>query len=106
MSNWLTDTTANRQKQTYLQGFLDISGSDVSGNALKVCDGNVDISGNVLITTNPAHPGAEYNLHVDGTALVYNGLYLFRNNGLYSKLYVDRESTQSRAKKKNTFSNS
>lgn len=65
MSSWLSDASANRHKQSYIQGFLDISGGDVTvrhGN-VNVVDGNVfaeslsvldpsanvDICGNVVV---------------------------------------------------------
>lgn len=65
MSSWLSDPSANRYKQSYIQGFLDISGGDVTvrhGN-VNVVDGNVfaesisvldpsanvDICGNVVV---------------------------------------------------------
>ena len=43
MVEWLVDTTANRHKQTYVKGFIDISGGDLSGNALTVRNGNVSL---------------------------------------------------------------
>jgi len=43
MAEWLVDSSANRHKQTYVQGFMDISGSDLSGNALTVRNGNVNL---------------------------------------------------------------
>ena len=43
MAEWLVDSSANRHKQTYLQGFMDISGGDLSGNALTVRNGNVSL---------------------------------------------------------------
>ena len=65
MSGWLSDPSANRYKQSYIQGFLDISGGDatvrhgnvnvVDGNvfaeSISVLDpsANVDICGNVVV---------------------------------------------------------
>ena len=65
MSSWLSDASANRYKQSYIQGFLDISGGDVTvrhgdvnvvnGNvfaeSMSVIDpnANVDICGNVVV---------------------------------------------------------
>tara|TARA_A100001388_G_C28755450_1_gene494687 strand:- start:777 stop:1766 length:990 start_codon:yes stop_codon:yes gene_type:complete len=63
--SWLSDASANRHKQSYIKGFLDISGGDVTvrhGN-VNVVDGNVfaesisvldpsanvDICGNVVV---------------------------------------------------------
>lgn len=48
MAEWLVDSSANRHKQTYLQGFMDISGSDVSGNALTVRSGNISLPNNSI----------------------------------------------------------
>ena len=48
MAEWLLDSSANRHKQTYLQGFMDISGSDVSGNALTVRSGNISLPKNSI----------------------------------------------------------
>jgi hypothetical protein len=44
MAEWLVDASANRHNQTYVKGFLDVSGSDLSGNALTVRNGNVSLS--------------------------------------------------------------
>jgi hypothetical protein len=68
MSSWLSDPSANRYKQSYIQGFLDISGGDVTvrngdvnvvnGNvfaeSMSVFDpsANVDICGNVVVGGN------------------------------------------------------
>ena len=52
MAEWLVDLSANRQKQTYLQGFLDISGSDVGGNTLTVRHGNFNVSDDVNVSGN------------------------------------------------------
>jgi hypothetical protein len=65
MSNWLSDPSANRHRPSYIQGFLDISGGDVTvrhgnvninnGNvfaeSISVLDpsANVDICGNVVV---------------------------------------------------------
>lgn len=65
MSSWLTDPSANRHNQSYIQGFLDISGGDVTvrhgnvnvvnGNvfaeSMSVLDpsANIDICGNVVV---------------------------------------------------------
>ena len=43
MAEWLVDASANRHLQTYVKGFMDISGSDLSGNALTVRNGNVSL---------------------------------------------------------------
>lgn len=43
MAEWLVDASGNRHNQTYVQGFVDISGSDLSGNALTVRNGNVSL---------------------------------------------------------------
>ena len=43
MAEWLVDASGNRHNQTYVQGFMDISGSDLSGNALTVRNGNVSL---------------------------------------------------------------
>ena len=43
MTEWLVDASGNRHNQTYVQGFMDISGSDLSGNALTVRNGNVSL---------------------------------------------------------------
>lgn len=65
MAEWLVDASANRHKQSYIKGFLDISGGDVTvrhGNvnvvdsnvfaeSISVLDpsANVDICGNVVV---------------------------------------------------------
>ena len=41
MVEWLVDTIANKLRQSYVKGFIDISGGDLSGNALTVRNGNV-----------------------------------------------------------------
>ena len=43
MAEWLVDASGNRHNQTYVQGFVDISGSDLSGNAITVRNGNVSL---------------------------------------------------------------
>ena len=43
MAKWLVDASGNRHNQTYIQGFMDISGSDLSGNGLTVRNGNVNL---------------------------------------------------------------
>ena len=47
--SWLATTDANNLEQTYIQGFLDVSGGDIinrNGN-LSVLDGTMDVSGDV-----------------------------------------------------------
>ena len=47
--SWLAQTDANNLEQTYIQGFLDVSGGNMinrSGN-LSVLDGTMDVSGDV-----------------------------------------------------------
>ena len=43
MAEWLVDASGNRHNQTYVKGFVDISGSDLSGNALTVRNGNINL---------------------------------------------------------------
>jgi hypothetical protein len=43
MAEWLVDASGNRHNQTYVNGFVDISGSDLSGNALTVRNGNLSL---------------------------------------------------------------
>ena len=52
MAEWLVDLSANGHKQAYLQGFLDISGSDLTGNALTVRHGNFNVSDDVNVSGN------------------------------------------------------
>ena len=63
MVEWLADTTANRHKQTYVKGFIDISGSDLSGNALTVRNGNVSVNNIDASTIN--------GVDVDGTYVIF-----------------------------------
>lgn len=48
MAEWLVDASANRHNQTYVKGFLDVSGSDLSGNALTVRNGNLSLPNNSI----------------------------------------------------------
>jgi hypothetical protein len=48
MAEWLVDASANRHNQTYIQGFLDISGSDLSGNSLTVRNGTISVPNNSI----------------------------------------------------------
>ena len=48
MAEWLVDSSGNRHTQTYVQGFVDISGSDLSGNALIVRNGNLSLPNNSI----------------------------------------------------------
>jgi hypothetical protein len=48
MAEWLVDIIANRHNQTYVKGFIDISGSDGSGNALTVRNGNLSLPNNSI----------------------------------------------------------
>ena len=48
MAEWLVDASANRHNQTYVKGFLDISGSDLSGNALTVRNGTISVPNNSI----------------------------------------------------------
>ena len=48
MAEWLVDASANRHNQTYVKGFIDISGSDLSGNALTVRNGTISVPNNSI----------------------------------------------------------
>ena len=48
MAEWLVDASANRHNQTYVKGFMDISGSDLSGNALTVRNGTISVPNNSI----------------------------------------------------------
>jgi hypothetical protein len=48
MAEWLVDASANRHIQTYVKGFIDISGSDLSGNALTVRNGTISVPNNSI----------------------------------------------------------
>jgi hypothetical protein len=54
MSTWNTDNSANRLNKTYLQGFVDVSGGDVSilhGDIS--CNGNLRIAGDASFSSLP-----------------------------------------------------
>jgi hypothetical protein len=62
--SWLSDNTANRFKESYTKGFLDISGSD-----LVLRNGNIDVSGSIDISNNVSIQGdvsLNNNLTIDG----------------------------------------
>lgn len=62
--SWLSDNTANRFKETYTKGFLDISGGD-----LVLRNGNIDVSGSIDISNSVSIQGdisLNNNLTIDG----------------------------------------
>ena len=68
--SWLSDNTANRFKETYNKGFLDISGGD-----LVLRNGNIDVSGSIDISNIISIQGdvsLNNNLTIDGNLEVFN----------------------------------
>jgi len=66
--SWLTDICANRFTETYIKGFLDISGGD-----LVLRNGNIDVSGSIDISNNVSIQGdvsLNNNLTIDGNLQV------------------------------------
>jgi hypothetical protein len=62
--SWLTDICANRFTETYIKGFLDISGGD-----LVLRNGNIDVSGSIDISNSVSIQGdvsLNNNLTIDG----------------------------------------
>ena len=77
VDSWLNDNTANRHKQTYIKGFLDISGGDlILRNGQQYVDSSynystTDISDNSItssqeITDNPpSNSQGQKNISID-----------------------------------------
>ena len=66
--SWLNDICANRFTETYIKGFLDISGGD-----LVLRNGNIDVSGSIDISNNVSIQGdvsLNNNLTIDGNLQV------------------------------------
>lgn len=66
--SWLSDICANRFTETYVKGFLDISGGD-----LVLRNGNIDVSGSIDISNNVSIQGdvsLNNNLTIDGNLQV------------------------------------
>ena len=76
-SGWLSDTTANKIKHSYLNGFLDVSGSnitrgllDVSGSSIIRGSLDLDVSGSSIIRgSNTIYQSVDYAWNAYGQVI-------------------------------------
>ena len=84
----------NRVKQTYIQGFLDISGGDITlrnQGSLHIGNG-IDICGNIYIGSNSTIKGNTYigkNSTIDGNSIVVSNSTIVGNSTVVGNLGVN-----------------
>jgi hypothetical protein len=102
-NSWLQNSSANRLKQSYVQGFVDISGNAIIRNGsvniktgkLLIPQGDISMNGNIICSGSislGASAGSGYQMTVDGNARVKNSLLVDNDVSVMSSLGVGKAS--------------
>lgn len=76
IGNWLATTSANRFRQTYYGGFVDVSGGDV-----------IQRTGNIIIALGGGDASFNQQLVVGGNTLLNGNVYTIGNNYFYGNTF-------------------
>jgi hypothetical protein len=104
-SSWLTNASANRLKQSYVQGFVDVSGNAIIRNgSVNIrtgklflpqgdisMNGNIISSGGILLGTNTG-TSSGYQMTVSGNARIRNSILVENDASVMSSLGVGKAS--------------
>jgi len=102
-SSWLANASANRLKQSYVQGFADVSGNVIVRNGsiniktgkLFIPQGDVSMNGNIICSGSislGASAGSGYQMTVNGNAHVTNSILVDNDASIMSSLGVGKAS--------------
>jgi hypothetical protein len=102
-SSWLTNASANRLKQSYVQGFVDVSGNAIIRNGsvniktgkLYLPQGDISMNGNIICSGTISlgtTTGAGYQMTVNGNTHVTNSILVDNNASIMSNLGVGKAS--------------
>jgi hypothetical protein len=104
-NSWLTNASANRLKQSYVQGFVDVSGNAIIRNGsvniktgkLYLPQGDISMNGNIISsgtislgTTSGSMSG--YQMTVTGNARIKNSILVDNDASVMSSLGVGKAS--------------
>ena len=103
-NSWLTNASANRLKQSYVQGFVDISGNAIIRNGsvniktgkLYLPQGDISMNGNIIstgtISLGTAGSGSGYQMTVTGNARIKKSIVVDNYASVMSSLGVGKAS--------------
>ncbi len=104
-NSWLTNASANRLRQSYVQGFVDLSGNAIIRNgSVNIrtgklflpqgdisMNGNIISSGGILLGTNTGNSSG-YQMTVSGNARIRNSILIDNDASVMSSLGVGKAS--------------
>jgi len=102
-NSWLQNSSANRLKQSYVQGFADVSGNVIVRNGsvniktgkLLIPQGDISMNGNIICSGSislGASAGSGYQMTVNGNTRVKNSLLVDNDASIMSSLGVGKAS--------------
>jgi hypothetical protein len=101
--SWLTNASANRLKQSYVQGFVDVSGNVIVRNGsvniktgkLYIPQGDISMNGNIICAGSislGASAGSGYQMTVNGNARIQSSILVDNDASIMSSLGVGKAS--------------
>ena len=102
-NSWLTNASANRLNQSYVQGFVDVSGNVIVRNGsvniktgkLYIPQGDISMNGNIISTGTMSLgtiTAAGYQMTVNGNARIRNSVLVDNDASIMSSLGVGKVS--------------
>ena len=102
-SSWLTNASANRLKQSYVQGFVDVSGNVIVRNGsvniktgkLYIPQGDISMNGNIICSGSISlgtQSGSGYQMTVNGNARIQSSILVDNDASIMSSLGVGKAS--------------
>jgi hypothetical protein len=104
-NSWLTNASANRLKQSYVQGFVDLSGNAIIRNGsvnikngkLFLPQGDISMNGNIICSGaislgNTSGSGSDYQMTVTGNARIKKSILVDNDVSVMSSLGVGKTS--------------
>ena len=104
-NSWLANASANRLKQSYVQGFIDVSGNAIIRNGsviintgkLYLPQGDISMNGNIICAGTIAlgttsGSGTGYQMTVNGNTRVKNSMLIDNDASIMSSLGIGKAS--------------